>query len=314
MKLLAILFGLLLAGCATISPMMPETQCATTDWEKVGFQDGSRGEAPDYADNHRYACRSSQNPLDESLYATGRERGLRQYCTPEGLYDAGQTGQPYRGVCDKKLEGFWQQGREHDGLVRERRDAQDALARRQKELNDDHSVVGDISKGIHLLSGESQTASEQDRIDRINDKIYKSEKLAPPGARRARDPDAEMQMKVLGAMRPLLAGMMGGIVGFGSGHAIMGTYLDRGYIFTALDTAVIGSLFVISHNCPSSKDPVTGENRNSTNTGCTATTAAFILTFLGVRIWEGIDAARSPVSVALLPVGDTVGPGLIARW
>jgi hypothetical protein len=308
-----ILLLALLSGCAT-SNVISKEECLNSNWERVGFRDGARGEAPAFLDQHIYSCQDTAHPVDQAAYQAGRERGLKQYCTEAALYDAGQMGRPYHGVCDRALEVHWQNGHERFLLNGERREAERVLSKREQELSDDHSVVGDISKGYHAITGQSQTQIEQDRINNVNDRLYKNQKLAPPGAKI--ESDDEIALSFMKSIKPVVAGFVGGVVGFGTGHVIMGSYLDSGWKFTALDAAAFAGLFVVSHNCPGTTEASTGREVASTNQGCGLATSATIISLIGIRIWEGISAARSGphVTVSAIPLRDTVGLGAVASF
>lgn len=93
-------FGLIgalaLAGCAT---QMSAEDCASADWAGLGENDGRAGEARERFGERADRCGSFGVAADYEAYFAGRERGLRNYCTPESGYEAGRSGAPYRGVC-----------------------------------------------------------------------------------------------------------------------------------------------------------------------------------------------------------------------
>ena len=107
---------LLLSGCAT----MNKEECLTVDWQTVGFEDGAAGQPADRIARHRKACAKHGVTPDLVAYQAGRERGLREYCTPENGFRVGERGGDYGGFCPVDLaesfEAAWRDGRELYGL------------------------------------------------------------------------------------------------------------------------------------------------------------------------------------------------------
>lgn len=92
----------LLSGCAT---GMSEEDCAYADWRAIGERDGLYGEGLEKLAERREQCAAFGFNASLADYEAGRERGLFTYCTPDGGYDAGRNGRPYRGVCPAETEG-----------------------------------------------------------------------------------------------------------------------------------------------------------------------------------------------------------------
>lgn len=98
--LVVIFFAAILGACSSMSP----EECSATDWNAVGFEDGSRGLTSDYFANHRQACAKHGVTADFRAYQEGRDEGLVQYCQPGRGYDLGLRGSRYAGVCDAAFE------------------------------------------------------------------------------------------------------------------------------------------------------------------------------------------------------------------
>lgn len=88
------------SGCASMSG----DECATGDWNAIGFEDGSRGQTMDRFTNHRQACAKHGITPDFRAYQEGRDEGLVQFCQPARGYNLGLSGGSYNGVCDAALE------------------------------------------------------------------------------------------------------------------------------------------------------------------------------------------------------------------
>ena len=93
--------ALALQGCATMSV----DECATADWRALGFEDGSRGEAPAKAERRANACAKHGYAMDRNAYDGGRHSGLGLYCTEPTGYSLGEAGRTYDGVCADHNEG-----------------------------------------------------------------------------------------------------------------------------------------------------------------------------------------------------------------
>lgn len=92
-----------LSGCATMSG----DECAMSDWQAVGYEDGVRGYTGDRIGQYRKACAKHGVTPDLSSYQQGREQGLVEYCQPGRGFNVGSSGNRYHGVCRADLEpGF----------------------------------------------------------------------------------------------------------------------------------------------------------------------------------------------------------------
>jgi hypothetical protein len=98
--LLAVTVSLALGGCASMSG----DECLTSDWQMIGFEDGSRGHGSERLGQHRKACAKHGVTPDLQAYRAGREEGLRDYCQPARGFNLGANGGHYNGVCSAESE------------------------------------------------------------------------------------------------------------------------------------------------------------------------------------------------------------------
>ena len=89
-----------LSGCATMSA----DECAMSDWQAIGYEDGAQGFTPERIGNHRKACAKHGVTPDFEAYKSGRMQGLRQFCQPSRGFNLGSNGGRYNGVCPSDLE------------------------------------------------------------------------------------------------------------------------------------------------------------------------------------------------------------------
>jgi hypothetical protein len=94
--------GLLLAGCATLS----EHQCEVADWRALGIEDGQSGET--IARYNRYVedCGRHGIKPDREAWIAGQQEGLKSFCTPEGVFEAGLRGRGSPSACGSQPELF----------------------------------------------------------------------------------------------------------------------------------------------------------------------------------------------------------------
>ena len=93
--------GLLAGSCATLN----EEQCLTGDWSGIGYGDCANGYGTGRFGDHVKACEKHGVVPDQSVYMTGRARGLTVYCQPNRGFQVGRQGSSYGGVCPASLEG-----------------------------------------------------------------------------------------------------------------------------------------------------------------------------------------------------------------
>ncbi len=152
--------GLLgLSGCASMSG----DECLTSDWQMIGYEDGSRGYGAERLGEHRKACAKHGVTPDLTAYRTGRKEGLRDFCQPARGYNLGTRGGHYNGVCSAELEGdFLDAYRAGYHLY----ELQSAVNSANYQINAKHNELDNIKgvirdKEVLLIASETTT---QDRI------------------------------------------------------------------------------------------------------------------------------------------------------
>ncbi len=87
------IFLTMLTGCAT---HLSQQQCLTTNWQELGFRDGSSGSEPKNLEQSTQDCTSYGVKIDRNQYQSGWKQGVQKFCTPNsdlGFADA-QAGKP----------------------------------------------------------------------------------------------------------------------------------------------------------------------------------------------------------------------------
>jgi len=127
--------ALILAACASMS----EKECLSANWTDQGYRDGRDGQPLSRLEDHREACAKVGVMPNAEQYLSGREVGIREYCTPANAAREGRLGRGYRNACPMQLErnflsyyelGYqvYQAEQRVDSLNRE-------VQRKQRELN-----------------------------------------------------------------------------------------------------------------------------------------------------------------------------------
>jgi len=131
--------GLLTGSCASLS----EDQCMTGDWAGIGYGDGAAGYGAGRFGDHVKACEKYGVMPEQSVYMTGRARGLTVYCQPDRGFRVGRQGSSYGGVCPASLEGPFLAAYSDGRLVW---DVQQRYDRAQSAINDAERRADDIDR------------------------------------------------------------------------------------------------------------------------------------------------------------------------
>jgi len=153
----AMLAVLGLGGCAT----MNRSECQTVDWRTVGYEDGVTGQAGARIAQHRKACAKHGVTPDLDAYQSGREQGLREYCTAENGFRLGERGAQLPGFCpDERQAAFESAYRDGFQLYQLRASLNQAAnsleAARREQRDIEHQLV-ELSDLI--VAKETETAA-----------------------------------------------------------------------------------------------------------------------------------------------------------
>ena len=97
---LAVLVIVGVSGCATMS----QEECLVSDWQSVGYEDGTRGASVGTISKYRKTCAKHGVSPDLQAYRQGYEEGVVVYCQPARGFNEGSRGRSYSGVCPADLE------------------------------------------------------------------------------------------------------------------------------------------------------------------------------------------------------------------
>ena len=95
---------LLLIICTGCSASLHAT-CLSGDWYKIGKRDGTDGKTASHLfDQHAKTCSTFSITPDKPAYLKGQQEGLAAYCSPNGIFNQGMQGAPYKSVCPKAID------------------------------------------------------------------------------------------------------------------------------------------------------------------------------------------------------------------
>ena len=155
---------LALSGCASMSG----DECMTSDWQAIGFEDGSRGYSADRLGNHRKACAKHGVTPDFQAYQTGHDQGLVSFCQPSRGFSLGANGGSYNGVCAAHREGdfvdAYNSGYHLYNLRSRVNSASSQINYKERELENNHKSMTD--KEVALIAPDTST---EDRIRIVAD-------------------------------------------------------------------------------------------------------------------------------------------------
>ena len=101
MKKLIVLLSstMLLNGCAVMS----KNECMNANWNLIGQQDGFKGNGS-LLQQRTQACVKHQIVLDNGSYASGYNKGLRNYCNPQTVFDYALQGNGNYQSCPMEMQ------------------------------------------------------------------------------------------------------------------------------------------------------------------------------------------------------------------
>ena len=150
----------IMTGCASAA----KKTCLQTDWQRVGYEEGIRGQMAAYSTSQHETCIAEGVPPDIKLYEQGRRDGLLKYCTNDNGYERGVKGDLYQGVCPPILEGSFMDGYQR-GLPVFGRQLEGniiAIVNKQEKLRQE---LASAEEGIAYLEKEiAQAAAGQARL------------------------------------------------------------------------------------------------------------------------------------------------------
>ena len=171
--LAAALASLALGGCASMS----KEDCLAGNWYERGYDDADGGRTFDRLDSHAKACAKVGVAPDETIYATGYEAGLVDYCTPERGYALGSRDGDYRDICPFGTEsaflGRYVAGLERALVMREL-DAAEAEAELERAV----IARAAVPRGASTKDADRDLATARARLDGLRgDRLGIREKI-----------------------------------------------------------------------------------------------------------------------------------------
>ncbi len=147
---------MVLSGCQVMS----EKECRSADWSQVGYEDGRAGRTRDRIEDIAEACAKANVEPDRRHYFAGREKGLREYCTPENGFSLGKNGGSMGSVCPpetaREFEASYSKGRR----IYDARQRVDRLESKRHELEEELSKATADAQRRHIRDELRETDQE----------------------------------------------------------------------------------------------------------------------------------------------------------
>ena len=125
---------LFVASCASLD----HDDCMQADWYTIGLEDGARGRAVERLGDHRRACAKHNVVPNAERYMSGRNEGLKSFCTYERGYAEGRAGHAYSGACPQPASFMagYQRGRALHELYRQRDELEREIVKTKSALRE----------------------------------------------------------------------------------------------------------------------------------------------------------------------------------
>ena len=142
---------------------MNQRECMISNWQAIGFEDGSRGYTAEQFSRHRKACARFGVSPDFQAYQAGRAEGLVEYCKPNRGYRLGAQGKPYRGVCPANLEAdfltAYRAGKRLHSMEKDIQSLDKQIHHREKELSATEETLATTSE--QLINGDASPQTRE---------------------------------------------------------------------------------------------------------------------------------------------------------
>lgn len=140
------LIAMTMAGCETMS----KEECRSADWFQVGYQDGRDGKRRSHIEYIAESCAKANVTPDRESYFDGRNRGLREYCTPEHGFDLGKNGTSYSHVCPPETANRFEASYKDGHRIYDARQLVSELEEKRHKLEEHLSKANTDEEKKHL--------------------------------------------------------------------------------------------------------------------------------------------------------------------
>lgn len=127
-----VLVMMALAGCETMS----REECLSADWYQVGYQAGREGKERSHVEDIAESCAKAKVTPDRQRYFSGRDRGLREYCTPEHGFYLGKNGTSISHVCPPESANLFEESYNQGYQIYDAREQVKRLENKRHRLED----------------------------------------------------------------------------------------------------------------------------------------------------------------------------------
>lgn len=148
---------LLLTGCST----MNKEECLSADWRMIGLKDGEQGRLLSQVGEYGKQCGEYGVTPDQDRYASGREEGLKVYCTEASGFNQGKRGYEYKGVCSPENRDEFMSGYK---IGQKYYEAQSEISTLESQISSNDSDIERDAERIQKLSLQVQQGGDSAQV------------------------------------------------------------------------------------------------------------------------------------------------------
>jgi hypothetical protein len=164
LAVLALVFGLTLAACETMSA----EECATADWRGLGFNDAASNGADRYGERAE-SCAEKGYAADSEAYTIGFSAGIVQFCQPPNGFQFALRGGAFNGSCPAHLQSdfyaAYNDGRRIHDARSELSTAESELSQLERRYNNFEEDIRNSEAALRDATTDEERARLRAEID-----------------------------------------------------------------------------------------------------------------------------------------------------
>lgn len=140
---------------------MNKEECLSADWRMIGLKDGEQGRLLSQVGEYGKQCGEYGVTPDQERYASGREEGLKVYCTEASGFNQGKRGYEYKGVCSPENRDEFMSGYK---IGQKYYKTQSEISTLESQISSNDSDIERDAERIQKLSLQVQQGSDSAQV------------------------------------------------------------------------------------------------------------------------------------------------------
>ncbi|WP_051227217.1 DUF2799 domain-containing protein [Oceanospirillum beijerinckii] len=140
---------------------MNKEECLSADWIMIGLKDGEQGRLLSQVGEYGKQCGEYGVTPDQERYASGREEGLKVYCTEASGFNQGKRGYEYKGVCSPENRDEFMSGYK---IGQKYYETQSEISTLESQISSNDSDIERDAERIQKLSLQVQQGSDSAQV------------------------------------------------------------------------------------------------------------------------------------------------------